>query len=72
LYRQGKAAISRQVAAIFDRLGTTAESWQAWLETLRRGHCFGRFFAATRQRLREVADRLGMRRIPNLAGRPAT
>jgi hypothetical protein len=40
------------VAAIFERLGTTAESWQARLEKLRKGHFFGRFFAATRQRLR--------------------
>ena len=71
LYRQGKAEISRQVAAIFDRLGTTAENWQSRLEKLREGHLFGRFVAATRQRLREVADRLGMRRLPNLAGRPA-
>jgi hypothetical protein len=72
LFRAGKASVSRQVAEIFDRLGTTAESWQARLEKLRKGHLFGRFFAATRQRLREVGERLGMRRVPNLGGRPAT
>ena len=27
LFREGKVAISRELAAIFDRLGTTAESW---------------------------------------------
>jgi hypothetical protein len=59
------------MTVIVDPLGTTAESWQARLEKLRRGHFFGRFFAATRQRLRDVADRLGMRLVPNLAGRPA-
>ncbi len=29
LFREGKAAISREVAAIFERIGTTAETWQA-------------------------------------------
>jgi hypothetical protein len=29
LFREGKAAISREVAEIVDRIGTNAETWQA-------------------------------------------
>ncbi len=71
LFREGKAAISREVAAIFERIGTTAETWQTRLEKLSKGRLLGRFFAATRKRLREVAERLGLRRVPNLGGYPA-
>jgi len=31
LYREGKAALAREVAEILERLGTTAETWQARL-----------------------------------------
>ncbi len=75
LFREGKVALSREVAEILERLGTTAETWQARLQKLRTGRLLGRFFAASRQRLREVApvaERLGMRRVPNLAGRAAS
>jgi len=53
------------VAGILERLGTTAEAWQARLKKLSEGRFFDRFFTASRQRLREVADRLGLRRVPN-------
>ena len=66
LFRAGKAAISREVAVIFERLGTTAETWQARLEKLSEGRLLGRFLAASRQRFREVAQRLGLRRAVNL------
>jgi len=72
LFGDGKAAISREVAGMLERLGTSAENWQARMEKLSKGRFFGRFFAASRQRLREVADRLGQRRVPNLGGCPAT
>jgi len=72
LFREGKAAISREVAAIFERIGTTAATWQARLEKLSKGRLFGRFVAASRQRLREVAERLGLHRVPDLSGCPAT
>jgi hypothetical protein len=52
LCRAGKVAVSREVAAILDRLGSTAKKWQARLEMLRRGRYLGRFFATTRQRRR--------------------
>ena len=70
LYRKGKAAISAELAGILDRLGSNAESWRARLDKLRSGRLFGRFFAASRERLREVAERLDVRRVANLAGCP--
>ncbi|MGO9467364.1 MAG: transposase [Isosphaeraceae bacterium] len=66
LFREGKALISREVAEIFERIGTSAETWQARLEKLSQGRLLGRFLAASRQRLREVAGRLGLRRAVNL------
>ena len=72
LYCAVKAAASCELAAILDRLGSTAEQWQARLEKLRQGRFLGRYFATTRDRLREVAQRLGVKRVPNLAGCPAS
>jgi REP element-mobilizing transposase RayT len=71
IFRAGKAAMPREVAEILERVGTTADAWQATLEALRKGRLFGRFFAASRARLREVAHGLGLRGVPNLAGCPA-
>ena len=71
LFRKGKAALSAELAGIFDRLGSRAESWRVRLEKLRTGRLFGRFFAVSRERLREVAGRLDVRRVANLAGYPA-
>jgi hypothetical protein len=72
LFRAGKAAISREVAEIFERLGSSAETWQIRLQKLRTGRLFGRFFAASRERLREVAERSRLKRVPNLGGCPAS
>jgi hypothetical protein len=71
LFRQGKAAVSAELAGIFDRLGSSANSWRARLEKLRAGRLFGRFFAASRQKLPEAAGRLNVRKVANLAGCPA-
>ncbi len=68
LFREGKAAISAELAGILERLGTTAESWQARLEKLKAGRLLGRFFAARRARLRETATRLRLHHLANLAG----
>jgi hypothetical protein len=68
LLREGKAAISAELAGIFDRIGTDAANWRTRLEKLTRGTLLGRFFAATRDRLREAAGRVGVRRVVNLAG----
>jgi hypothetical protein len=56
----------------FERLGTTAETGHARLQKLSKGRLLDRFFAASRHRLREVAGRLGVRRVPNLGGCPAS
>ena len=72
---RGKATLApcaEEVSEILDRLGTSGSQWQAWLEKLRYGRLLSRFFATTRQRLREVAERLGVRRVPNLGGCPAS
>ena len=71
LFRTGKATISAELAGIFDRLGSSAESWRARLEKLRTRRLFGRFFAASREKLREAAARLNARRVGNMAGCPA-
>jgi hypothetical protein len=68
LFREGKAAISEHLAGIFQRLGCRTQTWQARMEKLREGRLFGRFFATSRRRLREFADRLKVRRLANLAG----
>ena len=52
LFREGKAVISAELTGIFDRLGTSAETWQARLEEdSKSGRLLGRFFAASRTRL---------------------
>jgi hypothetical protein len=68
--RQRKAAISAELAGIFERLGSSAQSWQNRMEKLRDGRLLGRFFATTRAKPREIAERLGMRRPVNVASYP--
>jgi hypothetical protein len=41
LFREGKAVISREVAEIFERLGSSAETWQARLEKRAPAGCWG-------------------------------
>ena len=71
LFRDGKAAISAELSGIFERLGSTAESWWSRIEKLSKGRLLGRFFAASRERLREVARGLGVHHLANLGGCPA-
>ena len=56
------------MAEILDRLHTSAEQWHARLDRLRTGRPLGRFFAATRARLREIGTRLNLKHVPNLGG----
>jgi hypothetical protein len=72
LFREGKAVVSRAAAEILDRLGGGAASWQARLKALSEGRLLGRFFASSRQRLREIGARVGLRRVANLGGCPAS
>ena len=71
LFREGKVTISAELAGILERLGSSADRWQARLEKLKTGRLLGRFFAATRARLREVATALGVHHLANLDGCPA-
>ncbi len=72
LFRDSKAAISAEVAGILDRLGSSsARSWWSRIEKLSNGRLLGRFFAAHRQRLRDVARGLGVHHLANLGGCPA-
>ena len=72
LFRDNKAVLSREVAEILDRLGTSADHWLSRLKNLSRGRLLGRFFASSRQRLRDVRERLGLRRVANLGGCPTS
>ena len=72
LFREGKATLSREMAEILDRLQTSAEQWQARLDRLRTRRPLGRFFAATRARLRGIGTRLNLKYMPNLGGCPVT
>jgi hypothetical protein len=73
LFREGKATISHEVEEILQRIGSSAEGWQARLEQLKRrgGRLLGRYFAVTRERLRAVARQCGLHHLANLGGCPA-
>lgn len=72
LVRKGKARVSSQVALILDRLGTSADVWQATVEKLfSRPNQLGVAFAFRRQRLKEAAARRGCHHVANLNGCPA-
>jgi hypothetical protein len=68
LYREGKARISAELAGILDRIGSSADGWHFQMEKLKTGRSFGRFFAASRDKLRATAQRLNVRRVINLVG----
>ena len=70
LFREGKASISAELAGVFERLGCSAQSWQIQIEKLRGDRLLGRFFAASRKKLREIAGRLGVHHLVNLRGCP--
>jgi hypothetical protein len=68
LFRDGKAVISSELEELLERIGSTPQSWWARIEKLNKGRLLGRFFAASRMRLREVAARLGVHHLANLGG----
>ncbi len=71
LFREGKTAISAELSRIVERLGSSAESWQARQEKFKSGRRLGRFLSASRERLREVAAHLRVHNLANLGGCPA-
>jgi hypothetical protein len=64
----GKATLSREVAEILERIGSSVDQWQGRLQKLSQGGLLGRFFATSGERLSAVAERLGLKRVPNLGG----
>jgi hypothetical protein len=68
LFREGEAVISAELSGIFERIGSSADRWWSRIEKLSKGRLLGRFFAASRERLREVARGLGVHHLANLGG----
>ncbi len=70
IFREGKAMISAELAGILERLGCTTDQWADRLTQLRRGRLLGRFFAAGRAGLEEIAKKLKVRHLVNLRSCP--
>jgi hypothetical protein len=70
LDRRRKASASSPAVEILARLGYTAERWLEHLASLQSRGLFGRFAAASRERLRDVADHLGVAHLANVGGMP--
>jgi REP element-mobilizing transposase RayT len=72
LCRNGKARVSREVAGILERLGTSADFWEQRLKKLfTRSRLLGTYFATDRERLRQLAARRGVHHLDNLVAVPA-
>ena len=70
-FRPGNAAISAELAGIFERLGSSPLSWRARMKKLHEIRLLGRFFAASRAKLQEIAEHFNLRYVVNLARCPA-
>ena len=67
LCRNGKARVSREVAGIFARLGTSAEIWEQRLKKLfARTRLLGSYFSTDPERLRKLAAQRGVHHLNNL------
>ncbi len=64
--RDGKASVTAEVESIIMRLGSSAESWGARMLKLSGARLLGRFMSASRDRLREIAQRIGVRHLANV------
>jgi len=71
LFRARKTVISAELSTLFDRLGSTADSWSSRLENLSRCRLLGCYLTAKRERLREVVRGLGVHHLVNPGGCPA-
>ena len=73
LWRQGKARMSVEVAGIMQRLGTSAEFWEARMKKLLgKSRPMGSYFATSRQKLVEIAARRGVHHVDNMVVLPVT
>jgi len=67
-FREGKAIISHEVESIFDRLQMDAERVLERIAAMLTNHRFyGSFMSASRDVLRQVARKLGLRQLANTA-----
>ena len=66
LLRDGTATISAEVELIFVRLLSSGTVWQERMTRLSGGRLLGRFFSASREKLRAAAERMGVRHLVNL------
>jgi REP element-mobilizing transposase RayT len=72
LCRQGKARVSREVASILDRIGTSAEAWTDRVQKFfSKTRLLGSYFTTDRERLRQLAKSRGAHHLDNLARLPA-
>jgi hypothetical protein len=71
LVRPGKATISAELAGVFERLGSTAQSWHFRMKKLHENRLIGRFFAASQAKLQAIAEHFNLRYVVNLARCPA-
>jgi hypothetical protein len=58
------------LAGIFEQVGCREQSWPIQVEKLRGDRLPGRFFAASRAKLRKIAERRGVRHLVNLTRCP--
>jgi REP element-mobilizing transposase RayT len=64
--RTGKAKLSRDVAGIMQRLGTTAEVWhERIVQLFNKPRWLGNFCTTKRERLKDVAHRRGLHHVDN-------
>ena len=66
LLREGKASIDSGLAGILDRIGSSAEVWQALVARLSGNRLFGRFVAGSQKVLSAAAEQLGFSTLRNL------
>ena len=71
LFREGKAVVSADLTGLPRTTRLKHRRGKPRLGKLKGGRLAGRFFTASRERLREVAARLKVHHLANLSGCPA-
>jgi hypothetical protein len=71
LFREGKASNAAELPDVCERPGCSAQGWIKRMEKLRKCPSLGPFLAATRAKLRELAELPAVRHLFNLASCPA-
>lgn len=68
--RTGKASISNEAIAILDRLGLDHQTWTLQQQALAEGNFRGNYLAASKDDLKKVAMRRGVKYVVNLNNSP--